>query len=447
MSAEHKPTCVVIDTNIWIQDSSLLLKTAMGSALLYILKQSNGKIGLPEIIEEELTRNTVKKGIEAVEAINKNFKAIEVIMGSRCLYEVPDKTNLEAVVKQRLTDLDDLIIRVDFTFEHAKSALRRINEKSQPNGEKNQQFKDSAIWEAILTLLSLYTDTVHFITNDQQFFKDKQVDQGKLATNLYDDSRKLGGVVHIYKDMASCVKFLQKDVPQLDYSTLILEIDKLIKVRVRKELLAEVGVEIVDLAAEISSVSAFFIEIKDNLALSFELCYLCTDVQNTGNNERKEVILKTKGNCLYEFETQIISELKMDFERIYWVEPSGEAGGRGVVYVSATIGGSEQVNYTFREPVDFIRSPDLDRKKRVDKIRTKQDFFKQYSKQERAILEIFLDKYMEIGFSVFHHISDSIRKYPEFADYGDATQIVILFGDQENLEKALTQLQNLLYSV
>ena len=65
MSIEKKPICVVIDTNIWMQDSNLLLKTVMGSALLYILRQSKGKIGLPEIIEEELTRNIVEKGIQA----------------------------------------------------------------------------------------------------------------------------------------------------------------------------------------------------------------------------------------------------------------------------------------------------------------------------------------------------------------------------------------------
>jgi len=447
MSAEQKPICVVIDANIWRQNSSLLLRTPMGSALLYILRQSSGYIGLPEVIEEELIKHTLKSGFEAVEEINKGFKTIEVIMGFRSPYTVPDKAKLEAVVKERLTDLDNdnLIIRVPFTLEHARLALRRVFEETQPNGHKNQQFKDSAIWEAILKLSDLYT--IYFISDDNGFFKNREKQTEKLADNLLKDCQERGGDVSIYKDMASCVKFLQKDVPHLDYSNLILEIDKLINLRLRKELLAEVGVEIVDLAAEISSVSAFFIEIKGKLALSFELCYQCTDVQNTGNDERKEVILRTKGNCLYEFDTQIISDIKMDFERIYWVEPSGEPGRLGVVYVSA-MGGSEQVNYTFREPVDFIRSPNLDGKQRVEKVRSSnQDFFKQYSKEERAILEIFLSKYSETGFSVFHHITDSIIKYPEFADYGDVTKILTLFGGQEKLEKTLNQLQNLLYSL
>jgi hypothetical protein len=151
MSAEQKPICVVIDANIWRQSSSLLLRTPMGSALLYILRQSSGYIGLPEIIEEELIKHTLKSGLEAVGNINKEFKTIEAIMGSSH-YTVPDKAKLEAVIKERLTDLDDLFIRVPFTLEHAKLALRRVFEGTPPNGLKNQQFKDSAIWEAILTI-------------------------------------------------------------------------------------------------------------------------------------------------------------------------------------------------------------------------------------------------------------------------------------------------------
>jgi len=447
MSAEQKPICVVIDANIWLQDSNLFMRTAMGSALLYILKQSKGKIGLPEIIEEELTRNIVENGLKAIEQINKGFKSIEVIMGFRDSYELPNKAQLEAAVKERLTDLEDVIIRIFFTFEHAKSALRRINEKTQPNGDKNQQFKDSAIWEAILELSDSHT--IYFISDDNAFFKNRNKQTEELADNLLNECNKMGAKVSIYNNIASCLKALQQDVPSLDYSNIILTIDNLINSGLRRELATEIGFEITTLAIDKSSLSAFFTEINGKLALIFELCYHCIDIQNNGEVERTEALLRAKGDCLYEIDTQKISDIKMDRERIYWVEPSGEAGRRGVVYASgtATIGGSEQVNYTFREPVDFIRSPDLDRKKRVDKFRTKQDFFKQYSTQQRAILEIFLEKYIETGFSVFQNIIGSITKYPEFVQYGDAIKIITLFGSQEKLEKALNQLQNLLYSV
>jgi hypothetical protein len=408
MSVEQKPICVVIDTSIWRQDSNLLLRTPMGSALRYILKQSSGKIGLPEIIEEELTRNTVEQGLEAVEKINKGFKVIEVIMGCRCFYEVPDEAQLQATVTERLTDLNDLIIRIPFTFEHAKSALRRINEKSQPNGESNQQFKDSAIWEAILTLSNSYI--IYFISGDKAFFKGKECKTNELADNLLNDCIKIGGMVSIYNNMASCLKVLQKNVPPLNYSDIILKIDSVINLRLKPELVSEIGFEIAGLAMKVSSVSAFFTEMKGKLALSFELYYHCNDVQHNGVNERKDAILRTKGDCLYELDNQMISDIKMDFERIYWVEPSGEAGRRGIVYASGTMGGIEQVNYTFREPVDFIRFPNLDWKERVKKVRKdQQDFFKDYSKEARAVLETLLDKYAEEGVAALE-IPSSIMK-------------------------------------
>lgn len=445
MSVEQKPICVVIDTSIWRQDSNLLLRTPMGSALRYILKQSSGKIGLPEIIEEELTRNTVEQGLEAVEKINKGFKVIEVIMGCRCFYEVPDEAQLQATVTERLTDLNDLIIRIPFTFEHAKSALRRINEKSQPNGESNQQFKDSAIWEAILTLSNSYI--IYFISGDKAFFKGKECKTNELADNLLNDCIKIGGMVSIYNNMASCLKVLQKNVPPLNYSDIILKIDSVINLRLKPELVSEIGFEIAGLAMKVSSVSAFFTEMKGKLALSFELYYHCNDVQHNGVNERKDAILRTKGDCLYELDNQMISDIKMDFERIYWVEPSGEAGRRGIVYASGTMGGIEQVNYTFREPVDFIRFPNLDWKERVKKVRKdQQDFFKEYSKEARAVLETLLDKYAEEGVAALE-IPSSIMKYSEFEQYGDIFKILELFGDERNLTNIVRQLQKLLYSV
>jgi len=438
MSAEPKTICVVIDTNIWYQDSSFLLKTPMGSALLYILKQSNGKIGLPEIIEEETIRNTVKIGIKSVEAINKNFETIKMLMGFIKPYELPEKEKIEAVVTERLAELEDLIIRIPFTWEHAKSALRRVNEKTPPN-EKNQQFKDSAIWEAILTLLDSYT--VHFITADNHFFKGNNSGTGHLAGNLQTDCYNRGGNVYIYNNIAACLEKLQKEVPPLDISNIILKIDGIINDQLRRELLTEVGFEITELANEISSVLPFLTELKDNLALSFELFYNCIDIQNDDSNKRKDAILRIKGSCLYEFNTQILSNLEVDFERIYWEDPNGELGRRGVVYASAVIGGIEQINYTFREPVDFILSPKYTWKERGGKVRKNTQWFKQYNQEQKAVLETFLDKYEEKGIEALE-IPNSLHKYSEFNQYGD---VFAIFGTEENLKKVITDLKNLLY--
>ena len=444
MSGEQKPVCVVLDTNIWYQDSNLLLKTAMGSALLYILKQNGGKIGLPEIIEEELTRNIVEQGIKSARAISKEFKMIEKIMGFRSPYEVPDQAKIEESIRERLIELDDLFHRVEFTLEHAKSALRRVNEKSQPNGDKDQQFKDSAIWESILSLLDSYI--IYFVTDDKHFFKGRNSSEEKLADNLSEDCEQHGGIVYIRNSMKSCLTSLQKDVPPINYSDIILKIDDIINIRLRTELATEIGFEITSLATDMSVISAFLIEKKDNLALSFEICYQCIDIQSNDNNERKDGIFKVKGSCLYKFNTQIISDIKIDFERIYWIEPNGELGSRRVIYASTFIGNTQRINYSLMEPFDFIRSPETDwANRKTRKHNDLEKFFKEYGDNREKILRIFLDQYTKEGIIVFHQNINSLNRYPEFAQYGNVNQILKLFNGQEELEKILNQLKDILY--
>ena len=445
MSAEQKPICVVIDANIWLQDSNFLLRTALGSALIYILKIINGKIGLPSVLEEEITRNTIAKGVKAAEEIKKNFKSISVIMRSHSPYKVPDEAEIKSAVQARITELDSLFHRVDFTWEHAQSALKRINEKSPPNNN-NQQFKDSVIWETILELLSSYV--VHFVTKDDAFYKDRKPKINSLAKNLLSDCNKRGGIVYIYPDMASCLKVLQEDVPPLDLNSLIVKIDSYINSKLlKRDLAMDVGFEVGCLAVELSSVSPFFTENQEELALTFELCYQCYDVENTGIDERTNAVLKVKGDCLYKIDNQVISDIDMDFQRIRWDESNGELGGRGAVYLS-TMKDSNQFQHTFRESIDFMKSPNFTEKERSEWVlNNNANFFEKYNEKEKEILVIFLNKYSEKGIMVFRHIVDSIIKYPEFAQHGDASQILTLFGGKENLEKALNQLQNLLYSV
>jgi hypothetical protein len=221
MQQNSKPVCVVLDTNIWISDSSLLLKTPLGAALLYNLKLINGYIGLPEIIEDEVIKHIIKVGQDAIQQINSNFKKIEIIMGSRSIYDLPTENQIELVTRERFTELNHLIVRIPFTLEQAKGAIKRVNECSQPNGEKNQQFKDSVIWEAILTIINNYT--VYFITKDNAFYKDRKADHGKLAANLLNDCQKLGGFVHIYKDIQSCLE----NIPCLENTNYLLIIKAL----------------------------------------------------------------------------------------------------------------------------------------------------------------------------------------------------------------------------
>ncbi len=115
MEEKSKKLCVVIDTNIWKKNTNILLKTPLGAALLYCIKQKNGCIGLPEVIENEVIKHTIKDGYKAVENINHNFKIIEIIMGERSDYEVPDKTEIQKSIESRMKEIEPWIKRVPFT--------------------------------------------------------------------------------------------------------------------------------------------------------------------------------------------------------------------------------------------------------------------------------------------------------------------------------------------
>jgi hypothetical protein len=101
--------------------------------------------------------------------------------------------------------------------------------------------------------------------------------------------------------MASCIKALQKDVPPLDYSNLILKIDELINTQLRQGLLddSQCIFEITELVTKKFSVWPFLTENNKKLALSFQLSYSCNDVYNDSGDKMKDAILITKGNCLY----------------------------------------------------------------------------------------------------------------------------------------------------
>src|SRR5438094_4585125 len=138
-NASRKPLCVVIDTNIW--RSQLLLKTPVGLSLIYALQRQSGFLGLPEVVEAELIDQVVEVGLEEAEKLANSFRKVRTLTDSPFDVPVPTKAELEKKVKERLAELKPIIVRVPFTFEHAKAALNMVIAKLPPNRPEHQQFK------------------------------------------------------------------------------------------------------------------------------------------------------------------------------------------------------------------------------------------------------------------------------------------------------------------
>src|SRR5438105_11400294 len=136
---QHDPkiACIVLDTNIW--RSQLLLKTNLGIALLHYVRQMGARIGLPEIVEQEVKKQIVLAGEEAKDLVKQGLSTIEVLIGSRPDYLLPDVLELEKAVEERFREMESFLARVSFSLEHAKSALNMVNLELPPNSLKNQQ--------------------------------------------------------------------------------------------------------------------------------------------------------------------------------------------------------------------------------------------------------------------------------------------------------------------
>lgn len=93
--------------------------------------------------------------------------------------------------------------------------------------------------------------------------------------------------------------------------------------------------------------------------------------------------------------------------------------------------------------IAFDQKP-LTRKERADNVK-KRDYFAKYGDQARAVLEALLEKYADHGIT---DIEDAaVLELPPFTALGTKTQIRRgIFGSNENYSKAVTELENALYT-
>jgi hypothetical protein len=334
--------CVVLDTNIWRSD--LLLRTPRGAALLYALRQSGGRIGLPEIVEREVIKQTIRAGVEAVEQIIKNFRTIEMLIGSRPDFRLPTESDFAACATNRFTELGDLLLKVSFTIEQAKIALEMVIMELPPNGPNREEFRDSAIWASVLELSKTFT--MHFVTNDRGFFKDRESKKG-LADNILGDIGQTSGSIQVYSDLGSCLSALQDNIPPLDEQRLAATIGILLRADI-EEAAENRDFELREMVK--FSVEAFHIEKLGILALDFKLTY---QMLNRSQDElRNEALLLVSGSCFYNTHEDTISDLRKGLEEFKWLDEqeiphqSSNAYATGIAVL-----GRREIPYTFRTPL------------------------------------------------------------------------------------------------
>jgi hypothetical protein len=337
---------LVLDTNVWVY-TTRLLSTAMGAAVLYSLHQTGRRLALPEVIEEEIKKHTLKRGTDAVEAIKENYRLIEQLMGARDDYRVPSETDLSARVKDRLNELGSLVHRTSFTLKNAKAALSRVLEESPPNGYKNQQFKDSAIWEAILDLAR--QGDVDFVTEDKAFFRERNPNLG-LADNLKSDCKAVSGTIRVYYELVRYLQSVREELPPLDHREIAEEINRPLREQLTRKA-TDKGYELGELVDH--KISAFLTEKSNVIAVEFELSYSTRGLKLPGSQSEIEVKEIVKGDCACQLTERSVSDIQL--ESIHLEDGSGQKIPGYTDYylrVDSVLIGRKTVPYTLREPIN-----------------------------------------------------------------------------------------------
>jgi hypothetical protein len=206
-----KPICAVVDTSVWRAEP--LLKTPLGVTLVYTLSRRGGVVGLPEVVELELKGQIVEAGREAAGKASGPLHMLHTLTDDPSLATgLPSADKLRQKVEERIAQLDPVLAREPFTVEHAKAALAMVNAKEPPS-DRNQQFKDCAIWQAVLALSLRYSTVL--LTNDKAFFRNRDPEKG-LAENLVKDCTKAGTNVKGFYGIGPYLKALESDEPEFD---------------------------------------------------------------------------------------------------------------------------------------------------------------------------------------------------------------------------------------
>jgi hypothetical protein len=88
---------------------------------------------------------------------------------------------VDVAIRDRLSVVSEQVIYPEMRIEEVRRALQRVNAEDPPNGHKNQQMKDSLLWEACVTLAKKHV--VFFVTGDKAFYANRDTSKG-LAENL-----------------------------------------------------------------------------------------------------------------------------------------------------------------------------------------------------------------------------------------------------------------------
>jgi hypothetical protein len=335
--------CAVLDTNVWVYQSRML-RTPLGAAFLFAVHRLPAKIGLPEVVEREVAKRVELLAGELIErAVDAHRQALQLV-GRLPEFASPSEP-LNAAARERLAELDGVIHRVPFSFDQASRALDKVIAETPPNGPKDQQFKDSVLWEAVVDLSREFE--VHFVTQDKGFFEGRDPRQG-LAAVLAAEVADLGVAIRIHHGLEAFATSVAGSVPPIDLDRVARDLEVLLA-KTLDGLRERQGVEVVGL--ERHDIGSYLTEDVATLALAFTLEF--GGVMRSSETEYEQTIrIAVKGEARLLLPKEEVAGLELD--RIDLYSPTGDRMPGGGIWVRAGFGGSgpRSVKHVLRAPLE-----------------------------------------------------------------------------------------------
>lgn len=336
-----RPVCVLLDSNQWRRHYGL--RSSLGAALLFYMRQNRATLALPEVVESEVVPLLAKEGSRAAKAIREELRIVQRVTGSSPIVDLPDMAALMLAVEKRMQELDPLISRVPVTLSHLRSALSRVNDARSPN-RKKEQFKDSLIWEAASELAKAHQ--VMFVTEDQAFFS---ADRSSLALDLSEECASSGRTLRVFQGLAELLEELRQTAPALDYeaiaeSLLAAQAEDLLEAASRDGLTPG---DLTDFA-----VTAFATEDAETLALAYHLVgELLLEGSTSGNTIGR---YELSGEARLDRESLDVRDLRPTQWRLIRTADPGEERVSTVVFAGAAVaylGGEPPRPFTVRHQI------------------------------------------------------------------------------------------------
>ncbi len=312
---QHDEQCFVLDTNVWKSRRFLLLKTPLSAAFLYVLGQQRGCIGLPEVLEDEILKHLSRATLDYARQFEAAAEALRDL-GIDLYHDAPlDEAYLSQVPVARLNALGTSIVRIPLSLDQVRRAAARVNNELPPNGPKNQQFKDSLVWEALLDLADQYD--VVFVTADKGFFHDRDPTAGLAESLKQDCQRRHTAIRIVYADQfATLIQELQQKVPHLDREATTRAVIAASREEVHR-IVEKHGTTLGDLLHV--SVTPYLTGESGVLAVEYELRYRFTGAIPDNEGQAGNVLLR--GTAEYLPQTTEVRKPVLTYYAFYWKTP------------------------------------------------------------------------------------------------------------------------------